>query len=128
MVPQAAKSQAVFWNLDASCQNTIDNSPQKNEEYNEAQYQHTLGEPNGWRNGSIASNGMGTGSIATRTGSFSNASGAASTNPHTGKKNSFNLTFRPKDLEPTAAGAIYIEEANIQPVHAPRHAEEMCPS
>ena len=72
-----------------------------------------MGEPNVWRHGSIASNDMGTGSIATKTGSFSNASGTASTTPHTVKKNSFNLTFRPKDLDPTANGAIYIEEANI---------------
>lgn len=29
VVPQEAKSQGVFWNLDASCQNTIENSTQK---------------------------------------------------------------------------------------------------
>ena len=42
----------------------------------------------------------------------------------TGRKNSFNLTFRPKDLEAPSAGKNYMEEPNIQAVHAPRHSEE----
>mgnify|MGYP003342641242 CR=1 FL=1 len=71
-----------------------------------------------------ASSGMRTGSLAPATNSISAASGTEhQTAGFTVRKNSFNLTFRPKDLEaPSSTGAIYVEEQQVQ---APRHSEEM---
>ena len=84
----------------------------------------TLNTPGLKKNSIEGSSAMKTGSLAAATNSISAASGAEQqTAGFTVRKNSFNLTFRPKDLEaPTTTGGIYVEEQQVQ---APRHSEEM---
>ena len=80
------------------------------------------------KNSTINSVQMKTASLAAANGTMSGHGSVNQTagfnNAGTGRKNSFNLTFRPKDLEAPNQGAIYIDDTNNQAVQAPRHSEE----